>query len=110
MQHDVYIDGWNSLEDVLRDFEIEASEVEGFNIIVAAYDTSEAYSGDAFVLLEKEGKYYEVNGGHCSCYGLEDQWSLEESAEEALKIRYDAEYSYGGFRIAKPVLQQHFGW
>lgn len=110
MLKDVYIDGWCELQDVMRDFEISGEDVEGYNIIVAAYDTSDAYSGDAFVLLEKDGKYYEVNGGHCSCYGLEDQWYLEDSAEEALKFRYDSEYSYGGFKIAKETLKQHFGW
>lgn len=110
MLKDVYIDGWDCLQDMLEAFCISKSEVEGYNIIVAAYDTADAYSGDAFVLLEKDGKYYEVHGGHCSCYGLEDQWSLEESAEEALKFRYDSEYSYGGFAIAKETLKQHFGW
>lgn len=110
MSNEVFIDGWYDLEGMLRDFKIGAGEVEGYNLIVAAYDTSDAYSGDAFVLLEKDGVYYEVNGGHCSCYGLEDQWNLEETAEEALKFRHDAEYSYGGFRIAKGALKQHFGW
>ena len=110
MQNSVYIDGWNGLEDMLIDFEIEASALEGFNIIVAAYDTSGSYSGDAFVLLEKEGKYYEVNGAHCSCYGLEGQFNLEESAEEALKFRYDSDFSYGGFAMAKETLKQHFRW
>lgn len=110
MLKDVYIDGWYDLQGMLEDFKISEKEVEGFNVIVAAYDLSGAYSGDAFVLLEKDGKYYEVNGGHCSCYGLEGQWQLEDSAEEALKFRYDSEYSYGGFSIAKETLKQHFGW
>jgi len=110
MLKDVYIDGWDDIQGVLQDFKISDKEVEGFNVIVAAYDLSGAYSGDAFVLLEKEGKYYEVNGAHCSCYGLEGQFNLEESAEEALKFRYDSDFSYGGFAMAKETLKQHFRW
>ena len=36
------------------------------------------YSGEAWVLFEKDGELYEVNGSHCSCYGLEGQWNPEE--------------------------------
>jgi hypothetical protein len=47
------------------------------NILFATYGTDN-WSGDAFVLFEQNGKLYEVNGSHCSCYGLEDQWCPEE--------------------------------
>lgn len=30
---------------------------------------------------------YEVNGSHCSCYGLEGQWEEEETTVEALAYR-----------------------
>ncbi|MCY9107253.1 hypothetical protein [Bacillus atrophaeus] len=29
------------------------------------------------MLFEKDGELYEVNGSHCSCYGLEGQYSPE---------------------------------
>lgn len=35
----------------------------------------------------EDGKLYEVNAGHCSCYGLENQWTPEETNIEALKHR-----------------------
>ncbi len=57
-------------------------------VIVAAYEY-EDYSGDAIVLFRRDGKFYEVNGGHCSCYGLEDQWSPEETSIEAIRMRRD---------------------
>jgi hypothetical protein len=47
------------------------------HILLASYST-ENYAGDAFVLFEQGGKLFEVNGSHCSCYGLEGQWRPEE--------------------------------
>lgn len=55
---------------------------EGINILFASYG-EDNYSGNAFVLFEKDGKLYEVNGSHCSCYGLEGQFEPEETTLEA---------------------------
>lgn len=57
--------------------------------IHAGYYTYESYSGDAFVLFRdtRDGKWYEVNGSHCSCFGLEDQWRPELVSTEAMKMR-----------------------
>jgi hypothetical protein len=50
--------------------------------------TYEDYTGDAFTLFrDKDGRLMEANGGHCSCYGLEDQWEPEETFKEALLKR-----------------------
>jgi hypothetical protein len=63
-------------------------------IIFAAYEGGD-YEGEAHVLFESDGKLYEVNGSHCSCYGLEDQWTPEETSWEALSIRPRlSDYSY----------------
>lgn len=78
-------DRWLKLNN---DLEIKLKKYEEFDIILASY-TYENYSGDAFVLFEHDGKLYEVNGGHCSCYGLEGQWSPEETTIEALKHRIE---------------------
>jgi len=56
------------------------------NILFASYSYQD-YSGDAFVLFERDGKLYEVNGGHCSCYGLEGQFEPEETDIDVLKHR-----------------------
>jgi hypothetical protein len=56
------------------------------NILFASYG-QDNYSGDAFVLFEKGGELFEVNGGHCSCYGLEGQFSPEATTLEALAHR-----------------------
>lgn len=64
----------------------ERDDFKDFEILLGSY-TYEDYSGDAFVLAKKGRKLYEVNGGHCSCYGLEGQWEPEETSIEALRHR-----------------------
>ncbi|MCM3257100.1 hypothetical protein M3664_04795 [Paenibacillus lautus] len=56
------------------------------SILFASYGCAN-YSGDAWVLFENDGKLYEVNGGHCSCYGLEGQWNPEEVLLQELENR-----------------------
>lgn len=58
----------------------------GVEILLATYQY-ENYSGEAFVLFRRSGKLYEVNGGHCSCHGLEGQWEPEETTVESLSHR-----------------------
>jgi len=61
-------------------------EWENVNILFASYG-NDNYEGEAFVLFEKQGKLYEVNARHCSCYGLEGQFEPEETTIEALSFR-----------------------
>lgn len=82
----VYCGDWECLQDMLNDFQISEDVVQGYDVLYAWYEY-ENYSGSAFVLLQKDGKFYEVNGGHCSCYGLENQFDLEETSVEALLKR-----------------------
>lgn len=63
-------------------------QYQGVEVLLASY-SYENYSGDAFVLFRKDGKLYEVNGGHCSCYGLEGQWIPEETTIAELKHRIE---------------------
>lgn len=84
---EAYIGSFGSREDVAREFN-EALPAEA-KIILAAYGGA-AYEGEAFVLFELGGKLFEVNGSHCSCYGLEDQWSPEEVDRDTLRHRLEA--------------------
>ena len=99
----IYLNNWDSKQDVINDFFPEyrepkyKGELDNINILLASY-TYWSYDGDAFVLFEKEGKLYEVNGSHCSCYGLEGQWDPEETTKEALL-----------HRINEGTLGTHFG-
>lgn len=76
------------LDGMKSDFEIGDKELEGVNILVASY-TYESYEGSAYVLFERDGKLYEVHGGHCSCYGLEGQWDPEEAEIAAVRHRLE---------------------
>lgn len=65
--------GWDSKESLPHPTEI----------IFAGY-SYEGYEGDALVIFRKGRKYYVVNGSHCSCYGLENQWDPEEYASKSI--------------------------
>jgi len=91
----MYLENFSNLDDVIREFQIDQKDVDGINVLLALY-TYEDYDGSAFVLFERGGVLYEVNGGHCSCYGLEEQWDPEETSAEALLYRLDNGSYFGG--------------
>ena len=79
--------GWFENErDVEKEFQLAENSLNDVNILLAWYG-GDGYDGSAFVLFERNGKLYEVNGGHCSCYGLEEQWDPEETFVPALMHR-----------------------
>ncbi len=82
----IYAEVFSSREDVFREFaKADDSDIQ----FLYAYYNYEDYEGYAEVIYYRKStkKYYEVYGSHCSCYGLEDQWSKDEEivAEELLK-------------------------
>ena len=81
----MYLHDWENtgLEGLKEDFRITDADLAGVSILIASY-TYENYSGAAIVLLEKDGKLFEVTGGHCSCHGLEEQWEPGETSIHAL--------------------------
>ena len=98
MTMNVYFNNWagpDGLSLMCRDFEINPEELEGAVVLLASYGTG-SYEGDAFVLFERGGVLWEVNGSHCSCYGLEGQWQPEETSAEALRVRLAAGGLFGG--------------
>lgn len=102
-------EGFTDLEDVIREFQITSADVKGYKVVVAIYN-HEGYEGDAYLLLKKGAAYYEVHGSHCSCYGLEDQFSLEATTKDAIKHIQTKGRSYGARLMAVPVINEHFGW
>lgn len=95
----MFLHDWkdSGLEGMKSDFGIDDAALEGVTVLLASY-TYEDYSGDAFVLFERGGKLYEVNGSHCSCHGLsessyddatETQWQPEETSIDALRHRLE---------------------
>lgn len=94
----IYHGAWSSKEEMAKDFsnayDEPLHEAMIADVIVAAYEAG-GYEGDAFVLFRKDGKLYEVNGSHCSCYGLEGMWEPEEVEPEVLLERLERAGSYG---------------
>lgn len=103
MNAPILLNNWagETVKDVLIDFDgarwssyrdddaipvEEKPEFKDAEILLASYGTP-SYEGYAFVLFRRDGKLYEVNGSHCSCYGLEGQWAPEEATVEALRHR-----------------------
>ena len=82
----IYFAGFESQEDMMNGFEITSEQLEGVEILYACYDGG-GYEGEAHVIFRKEGKLYEVNASHCSCYGLDGQWEPEETTVAALLFR-----------------------
>ncbi|MDY3987772.1 MAG: hypothetical protein UGF45_09865 [Massilioclostridium sp.] len=74
-QPPVFLGEWKTEDEVFRSFDIKP-QID-IHVCFAAYSLW-MYEGVAFVLFSQNGKLYEVNGSHCSCYGLEDQWDPEE--------------------------------
>lgn len=99
----LYLGDWDGTtkQDVADSFQTElADDIE---IAIAVY-TYEDYSGDAFVLFRQGDKWFEVNGSHCSCMGLEDQWRPEEVVFAELIKRPAIVSTYGAMgRFAGPI-------
>jgi hypothetical protein len=83
-QPTIYLHTWDEKADIENDFQIKLND--DIHILFASYGLDN-YSGDAFVLFEQNQALYEVNGSHCSCYGLEEQWSPEPVLLEEMKNR-----------------------
>ena len=94
------------LEDIASQFAVEISDLDGVEILFAFYK-NEDYLGNAFVLFQRDGKLYEVNGSHCSCFGLEGQWDPEETFVEAILMRegicYDIEVTQRVFEFLRSM-------
>jgi hypothetical protein len=54
-------------------------------------------SSSFFLLRDKDGNLFEVHGSHCSCYGFENQFTLEPTTIEALKFRINESYNHSAF-------------
>ena len=78
-------ENWLKLKEKMKKALLKWSDI---NILFASYNFAD-YEGKAWVLLEKEGKLFEVNAEHCSCYGVEGQWEPKQVSLEELKHRLE---------------------
>jgi hypothetical protein len=109
---EIYIDQFSCWENVVNEFsgrtweyrreepiseELAAHYVEPDEVLIAKY-TYEDYSGSATVVYRRGRKWYLIQAGHCSCYGLEEGgMDPEEFANAALFKAYleKTNYLYG---------------
>lgn len=86
------------IQSVYSEFQIEPLPGK----ILFAFYGYQDYEGDAYVLYQdEEGTLWEVEGSHCSCNGLEEQWSPGEvTVPYLLKRVAEGGNSYTGFGIA----------
>jgi hypothetical protein len=76
-----------------------AKLLENLEVLIA-YESVGKWGCDStsfFVFKDKDGNLYEMHGSHCSCYGFEDQFKLEETESKALWYRMN-ESKRGVFR------------
>ena len=74
---------------LIGEYEAKAEIVNDLEIVIG-YESVGSWGCDSssfFLLKDKDGKLYEVHGSHCSCYGFEGQFQLEETSVDALKFR-----------------------
>lgn len=93
----IYMHSFANNEEIVQEFGIPPESLDGCRVLLAYYHVGDyGCDSSAFVLFEKDGKLFEVNGGHCSCYGLAEkdwggenstQWDPEETTVEALEHR-----------------------
>ena len=93
-----YLNDWENKDEeyIFDDFEVEKEERD-VNILFATYNY-ESWTGDAFLIVEKDGKLFEVHAWHCSCYGLEEQFTLEETNVEAIEHYINKGHFGHGYR------------
>lgn len=76
------------------------------HILLAWYGYG-SYSGNSFVLFEKKGILYQVNGNHCSCTGLEGQWEPEETSIDALEYTLDQGTKFSSEYVGSDEAEKH---
>jgi hypothetical protein len=87
-----------------EDYEREGSDPEVKKAlkelsIIIAYESVGSWGCDSssfFLFKDSHGKLFELHGSHCSCYGFEDQFKLEEATIESLKLRNEQGVFYTG--------------
>lgn len=89
----IYLNRFGNEESMLKEFDIDKSVLDGYKVLLASYE-QEYYEGYAFVLLKRKQtkELVTVYASHCSCYGLEGQFELEDSSLELLNKLYAKNY------------------
>jgi hypothetical protein len=87
-EREIFLNEWRGgdLDTLKRVFGIGARQLAGTEVLLAAY-CRDNFGGEAFVLLRRDGRLYEVNATHDSTGSFVGQWEPEETFVEALQYR-----------------------
>lgn len=104
------LNGFSDKQDIIQHFDIkDKTFLDDAHILMAIYE-NEWYEGDAFVLYIKDDQIYEVNGSHCSCYGLEDQWDPDIVLLAELEAnRFKESYRFESIPNIRQTLEKVIG-
>lgn len=92
---------FRSIQDISNAFKARIPvDVE----ILYAFYTYEDYSGEAVVIFRIDGKLYENDGLHCSCYGLEGLWEPTEVSLPYLRHVFENGTKYPHMRDKLGIL------
>lgn len=78
-----YLECWEGCDWTRVQTSFQMDEAEPEEVIFARYDR-DMTDGRAQILYRNGSRYFYVSGSHCSCHGLEDQWSPEEYTLDTL--------------------------
>lgn len=95
-----YFGEFSDKGDIEREFRLGIGELDDCYVI-AAYYSYEDYEGSAHVVFLHDFTLYEVQGGHCSCYGLEGQWKPDVVQVDELRARLERDTGYRHRRYSK---------
>lgn len=98
----VYLGSFDSWKDLIREFTGPDKMREPARVW-AEYDHG-GYDGSAVVVYKIGRKVYVNEGGHCSCYGLEDQWSPTEYASVKEFEACSRKATYGQIKDNLPAI------
>lgn len=102
MEKRIYLGEFSGWPDVVSNYGNPCPEAEP-SFVIATYDyesyegsSYSSYEGSSTVIISNDGIEFEVvEGSHCSCYGLEDQWKT--TTHSAAEIRKMMGATYGFF-------------
>lgn len=107
----MYDEQFKNLEDLKREYQLKDKDLEGVEILYAAYKTG-SYDGQSIVLFKIGDKLFIVEADHCSCHGLEEKWDPIETNEDTLKkeILAKGRYFYREFESFINFCEEYFRW
>jgi hypothetical protein len=89
----IYRDDFSNWAEVVENFTGNCPKEEP-RFVFAEYEPGD-YCGSAVVITSNDGeKFSLVEGSHCSCMGLEDQWEPTEHTEPEIRKMMEANFGF----------------